>query len=145
MKNSKMTAETPVPNRTRELVTKSPGATKLRLLETRICRTYRFESAHRLPFVPDGHKCKRMHGHNYRVDVVMRGKLDYRGFIRDFAEIDELVLPLIKEIDHRVLNEIDGLSNPTAENIAAWFFERIEGCEKVRVYENDDCWAETTL
>jgi 6-pyruvoyltetrahydropterin/6-carboxytetrahydropterin synthase len=117
------------------------GATKL--LETRIARTYRFESAHYLPLVPDGHKCKRLHGHNYRVDIVLRGELDSRGFVKDFAEIDELVRPLIKEIDHRVLNEIDGLSNPTAENIAAWFFERIEGCEKVRVYENDDCWAET--
>jgi len=111
-------------------------------LENRISRTYHFESAHHLPLVPDGHKCKRMHGHNYRVDIVMQGELDSRGFIKDFAEIDDQVLPLIRKVDHRVLNDIEGLENPTAETIAAWFFQRIPACEKVRVYENDDCWAE---
>ena len=113
-------------------------------LGSRIGRTYRFESAHYLPLVPDGHKCKNMHGHNYRVDIVLRGELDSRGFVKDFAEIDAEILPLIKKIDHRVLNDIEGLENPTAEIIAAWFFERIPGCEKVRVYETDNCWAETT-
>jgi 6-pyruvoyltetrahydropterin/6-carboxytetrahydropterin synthase len=51
-------------------------------------------------------------------------------------------MPLIRRIDHRVLNDIEGLENPTAEVIAAWFLDRVEGCESVRVYENDDCWAE---
>ena len=61
----------------------------------------------------------------------------------DFAEMDAvLIMPLIKEVDHRLLNEIAGLENPTAEIIANWFFQRIRGCESVRVYENDDCWAE---
>jgi 6-pyruvoyltetrahydropterin/6-carboxytetrahydropterin synthase len=83
-----------------------------------------------------------MHGHNYRVDVVMRGALDGRGFVKDFAEIDAEIVPLISKLDHRVLNEIQGLDNPTAEIIAAWLFHRISGCERVRVYENDDCWAE---
>jgi 6-pyruvoyltetrahydropterin/6-carboxytetrahydropterin synthase len=122
----------------------SPGSSgRATKLEHRISRTYHFESAH-LPLVPDGHKCKNMHGHNYRVDVVMRGELDLRGFIKDFAEIDEQILPLISKVDHHVLNNIEGLENPTVENIAAWFFERVTGCEKVRVYENDDCWAETS-
>src|SRR5262249_57278839 len=85
-----------------------------------------------------------MHGHNYRIDIVMQGELDRRGFIKDFAEIDEQVLPLIRKVDHRVLNDIEGLQNPTAETIAAWFLQRIPGCEKVRVYENDNCWAETS-
>ena len=53
-------------------------------------------------------------------------------------------VPLIKQVDHRVLNKVEGLENPTAENIAAWFLQRIKGCELVRVYENDDCWAEVT-
>ena len=97
-----------------------------------------------MPFVPDGHKCKNMHGHNYRVDIVAGGALDSRGFIRDFAEIDADVAPLIKKIDHRVLNDIEGLENPTAEIIAAWFFRRVTGCESVRVYETDDCWAEVS-
>lgn len=110
--------------------------------KTRVGRTYRFESAHHLPLLPDGHKCKRMHGHNYRVDIVVGGALDSRGFIRDFAEIDADVVPLIEKIDHRVLNDVEGLENPTAEVIAAWFFHRVAGCESVRVYETDDCWAE---
>src|SRR5262249_8683413 len=113
-------------------------------MQTRIGRTYRFESAHHLPLVPDGHKCKNMHGHNYRVDIVMRGALDSRGFVKDFAEIDADVLPLIKKIDHRVLNDVEGLENPTAEIIAAWFFHSFAFCESVRVYETDDCWAEVS-
>jgi 6-pyruvoyltetrahydropterin/6-carboxytetrahydropterin synthase len=112
--------------------------------QTKICRTYRFESAHYLPFVPEGHKCKNLHGHNYRVDIVIRGPLDQRGFVKDFAEIDAEIMPLVKRLDHKLLNEIEGLENPTAEIIAAWFFQRVQGCEIVRVYENDDCWAEVT-
>jgi 6-pyruvoyltetrahydropterin/6-carboxytetrahydropterin synthase len=115
------------------------------VLGIRICRTYRFESAHHLPLLPEGHKCKNLHGHNYRVDVVVCGPLDQRGFVRDFAELDADIMPLIKEIDHRLLNEIDGLENPTAEVIATWLYHRIRGCESVRVYENDDCWAEVGL
>lgn len=133
-------------NTTREFVLGSvpSGSFNHSATKNRISRTYRFESAHHLPFVPDGHKCKNMHGHTYRVDIVMHGELDSRGFIKDFAEIDDQVLPLVRKIDHRVLNDIEGLENPTAENIAAWFFKRIPACEKVRVYENDDCWAETS-
>jgi 6-pyruvoyltetrahydropterin/6-carboxytetrahydropterin synthase len=111
-------------------------------LQTRIARTYRFEAAHHLPLLPAGHKCKNMHGHNYRVEIVVQGSVDARGFVKDFAEIDAEVHPLIKKIDHRVLNDVEGLENPTAELIAAWFFERVEGCERVRVFENDNSWAE---
>jgi 6-pyruvoyltetrahydropterin/6-carboxytetrahydropterin synthase len=115
-----------------------PGA----VATTRIGRTYRFEAAHRLPHLPDGHKCRNLHGHTYRVCIVMQGRLDGRGFVKDFAEIDADVCPLIELVDHRVLNDVEGLENPTAEVIAAWFLERIADCESVRVYENDDCWAE---
>lgn len=114
-------------------------------LITRIGRTYRFESAHHLPLLPDGHKCKNVHGHNYRVEVVISGALDARGFVMDFAEIDAEILPLIRKVDHRLLNDVEGLENPTAEIIATWFLQRITGCESVRVYENDDCWAEVKI
>ncbi|HWE21575.1 MAG TPA: 6-carboxytetrahydropterin synthase [Hyphomicrobiaceae bacterium] len=110
--------------------------------QARIGRTYRFEAAHHLPLLADGHKCRTMHGHSYRVDVVVGGGLDARGLVMDFAEIDAEVLPLIARIDHRVLNDVEGLENPTAELIAAWLLERVAACESVRVYENDDCWAE---
>jgi len=118
------------------------GPQRLAAVTTRIGRTYRFESAHHLPHLPEGHKCRNLHGHNYRVDVVVRGTLDGRGFVRDFAEIDAELAPLIKIVDHRLLNEVPGLENPTAEIIAAWFYERITECESVRVYENHECWAE---
>jgi 6-pyruvoyltetrahydropterin/6-carboxytetrahydropterin synthase len=119
-------------------------AQRSRTLTTRIGRTYRFESAHFLPGLPDGHKCRNLHGHNYRMEVVLRGALDERGFVKDFAEIDAELAPLLKMVDHRLLNDVAGLENPTAETIAAWFFERIAECESVRIYENDECWAEVT-
>ena len=112
------------------------------LMQTRIGRTYRFESAHHLPLLPDGHRCKNVHGHNYRIEVVVRGNLDRRGFVKDFAELDAEILPLVAKVDHRLLNDIEGLENPTAELIAAWFYARISGCESVKVFENDDCWAQ---
>jgi 6-pyruvoyltetrahydropterin/6-carboxytetrahydropterin synthase len=110
--------------------------------QTRIARTYRFEAAHLLPLVPEGHRCRNLHGHNYRVTIVLRGSLDARGFVRDFAEIDSVVEPLLRQLDHRLLNDLAGLENPTAEIIAAWFLNRIPDCERVCVYENDDSWAE---
>jgi 6-pyruvoyltetrahydropterin/6-carboxytetrahydropterin synthase len=79
------------------------------------------------------------------MEVVLSGALDTRGFVMDFAEIDTEIMPLIKKVDHRLLNEVEGLENPTAEIIAAWFFQRIKGCESVRIYENDDCWAEVKV
>jgi 6-pyruvoyltetrahydropterin/6-carboxytetrahydropterin synthase len=113
--------------------------------QTRIGRTYRFEAAHHLPLVPEGHRCRNLHGHNYRVTITVRGALDARGFVRDFAEIDVLMDPLLRQVDHRLLNEVKGLENPTAEIIANWFLQRIKGCQSVRVYENDDCWAEVSV
>lgn len=107
-----------------------------------IGRSYRFESAHFLPKVPDGHRCKNLHGHNYRVEIVLKGPVDSRGFVMDFAEVDAEVLPLIAQLDHKLLNEVPGLDNPTAEIIARWFLERLDAAFRVRVWENDDCWAE---
>jgi 6-pyruvoyltetrahydropterin/6-carboxytetrahydropterin synthase len=99
----------------------TPDTSCCQKLETRIGRTYRFESAHHLPLLPEGHKCKNLHGHNYRIDVAVCGTLDARGFVKDFAEIDAEIMPLVRKLDHRLLNEVEGLENPTAEVIAAWF------------------------
>ena len=112
------------------------------ILSTRIGRTYRFESAHFLPKVPEGHRCRNLHGHNYRVEVVYCGQLDSRGFVADFAEIDADIAPLLKLVDHRLLNDVPGLENPSAELIARWFLDRLPLAHLIRVYENDDCWAE---
>jgi 6-pyruvoyltetrahydropterin/6-carboxytetrahydropterin synthase len=95
-------------------------------MRTRLERTFRFEAAHFLPRVPPGHKCSRMHGHSYQLDVVIEGTIDPElGWLIDFAEIDEKVSPLVKKLDHHVLNEIDGLANPTSELLAVWLWERL--------------------
>lgn len=113
-----------------------------------VSRRYHFEAAHYLPYVRPGHKCARMHGHNYEIVVsCMRRDVDSVGFVIDFWDLDKVVQPLVDEIDHRTLNEMPGLSNPTAEYIAKYFCERIQnimqGTEvSVVCYETKDCWAE---
>lgn len=109
-----------------------------------IARQYRFESAHRLPKLPPTHKCSNLHGHNYRIVVYAEGELDERGFVMDFAELDAIVDPLVRQVDHRTLNDVPGLENPTAELIAAWFLARVPAARRVRVYETDDCYAESS-
>lgn len=92
----------------------------------RIFKTFRFESAHRLPHVPEGHKCGRLHGHSYAVDVHVEGPVGERtGWIVDFAEIEAAWRPLDDALDHRLLNEVEGLQNPTSENLARWIWTRL--------------------
>jgi 6-pyruvoyltetrahydropterin/6-carboxytetrahydropterin synthase len=96
------------------------------VMRTRLERSYRFEAAHFLPKVPPGHKCARMHGHSYLVEVAIEGDVDpERGWVMDFAEIDEHVTPLVRQLDHQVLNEIDGLANPTSELLAVWLWGKL--------------------
>lgn len=113
-------------------------------------RRYHFECAHFLPYVPEEHRCRRMHGHNYELLVRARHEqgVDARGFVLDFGELDMIVLPLIQQIDHRCLNDIPGLHNPTAELIGMWFLDRLQAeieppvhIETVVVYETKDCAA----
>jgi 6-pyruvoyltetrahydropterin/6-carboxytetrahydropterin synthase len=93
---------------------------------TEIEKTFGFESAHRLPHVPEGHKCARLHGHSFRVTLRVRGPVDARtGWICDFADLDAAWRPLHALLDHRFLNEVEGLGNPTSELIAAWIAERL--------------------
>lgn len=95
-------------------------------MRTRLERTYRFEAAHFLPKVPPGHKCARMHGHSYVIEIAIEGEIDpERGWVMDFAEIDEHVTPLVKQLDHQVLNEIEGLANATSELLAVWFWQKL--------------------
>lgn len=91
-----------------------------------IGRVYKFNSGHYLPNVPDGHKCKRQHGHNYRMEVVVSGIPTDVGFLIDFWDLDAIVGHYVKKVDHFNLNDITGLSNPTAEHIAGWFHERLD-------------------
>jgi len=92
-----------------------------------IFREFGFEAAHRLPNVPEGHKCARLHGHSFRVAVHVRGDVDPRlGWVMDFAEIKAACKPLIARLDHYYLNEIEGLENPTSEVLARWIWARLK-------------------
>jgi 6-pyruvoyltetrahydropterin/6-carboxytetrahydropterin synthase len=117
-------------------------------MTTTIGNRYELIAGHWLPNVADNHKCKRPHGHNYEIEVVLSGPIQETGFILDFFDLDRIVLPLIDYCDHRMLNDIEGLENPTAEFIAYWFRERIASalsqnviCESVQVWETKNCWA----
>lgn len=93
-----------------------------------LVKEFTFEAAHRLPEVPEGHKCARLHGHSFRCEVVVRGEVDKRlGWFIDYAEITEAFEPLRRQLDHYYLNEIEGLENPTSELLARWIWERLEG------------------
>ena len=92
-----------------------------------IFKTFYFDSAHFLPNVPEDHKCRQMHGHTYKLIIYISGSNDnHEGWIVDFAELKNRINPVIELVDHKVLNEIKGLENPTCENIAKWLWENIK-------------------
>jgi 6-pyruvoyltetrahydropterin/6-carboxytetrahydropterin synthase len=91
-----------------------------------IVHEFGFEAAHRLPNVPEGHKCRRMHGHSFRAEVRVRGPVDPKlGWAVDFADVKAAVEPVREALDHRTLNDIAGLENPTSEILAKWIWDRV--------------------
>lgn len=117
-----------------------------------VFKEFSIEAAHRLPNVPQGHKCARLHGHSFRVEVHVQGAVDEEaGWVVDFADIKKAFRPLFKQLDHHYLNEIEGLSNPTSENLAKWLWTRLrpelpllskvvvrETCNAGCVYQGED-------
>jgi 6-pyruvoyltetrahydropterin/6-carboxytetrahydropterin synthase len=90
-------------------------------------KTFQFEAAHLLPRLPETHKCRRLHGHSFQTEIVVAGEADPDfGWLIDYADISEAFRPLWEQLDHRYLNEIPGLENPTSENIAVWIWERLK-------------------
>jgi 6-pyruvoyltetrahydropterin/6-carboxytetrahydropterin synthase len=92
----------------------------------KILRPYHYDSAHRLPNVPDGHKCGRLHGHTYSLTVIVEGPVDDdSGWVMDFVDVDPPVEALIKLLDHHYLNDVEGLENPTVERQIEWLWEQL--------------------
>jgi len=92
-----------------------------------LTKLFHFEAAHTLPNVPPDHQCARMHGHSYKLEISVTGPVDpVSGWLMDHAEISRLVKPLVAELDHRYLNDIPGLENPTFEQLAVWLWGRLK-------------------
>jgi 6-pyruvoyltetrahydropterin/6-carboxytetrahydropterin synthase len=111
-------------------------------MQAELVRTFRFAAAHALPNVPDEHKCGKLHGHSYRLDVHIVGKVDeHAGWVMDFARIKDVVEPLLNRLDHANLNEIPGLENSTSELLAKWLWDKIgpdlPGLSQIVVWESE--------
>lgn len=120
-------------------------------MNVRLVHEFRFEAAHRLPRVPAGHKCSRLHGHSFRVELAIEGPVDPdTGWVMDFGELHQLWAPLHELLDHHFLNEVPGLENPTSEVLCRFIWQRIkphlspltrvtvfETCESRCEYEGD--------
>ncbi|MBS0226436.1 MAG: 6-carboxytetrahydropterin synthase QueD [Proteobacteria bacterium] len=92
-----------------------------------IFKVFTLEAAHRLPNVPEGHKCARLHGHSFRVELRVRGEPGTEtGWVMDFADIKAAFRPLYDQLDHHYLNDIPGLENPTSERLAIWIWDRLK-------------------
>ncbi len=113
----------------------------------KICQAFTFEAAHRLPKVPATHRCHNMHGHSYRVELTLSGAVNAEtGFVIDFFDIEAVFAPVLNQLDHHCLNDLVGLENPTAENIAVWIWNKIAPSLptlfSIKVFETPHCWAE---
>ena len=117
-------------------------------LITEISKEFTFEAAHRLPNVPPGHKCARVHGHSYRVEITLRGPVHPTyGWVVDFSELTAAWQPFHAQLDHQLLNDVPGLENPTSELLAAWLMERVKvpGTQVTKVRVAETCTSSCTV
>lgn len=95
-------------------------------MRVRLVKQFDFEAAHFLPTFPEGHKCRRMHGHSFRVEVIVEGDVDpAQGYLVDYGVLKQAIAPVKSRLDHYLLNEIEGLENPTSEVIAQWIWAEL--------------------
>lgn len=116
-------------------------------MRVRLVHEFRFEAAHRLPKVPPGHKCARLHGHSFKVELAIAGPVNEEtGWFIDFGDLYTAWQPLYDILDHNYLNEIEGLENPTSEILAKWIWDRmkekIPSIARVTIYETCDARCE---
>ncbi len=90
-------------------------------------KSFQFEAAHLLPHLPKEHKCRRLHGHSFTVEIVVAGECDPKlGWLMDYADISKAFKPVWEKLDHFYLNEIPGLENPTSEVLAVWIWQKLK-------------------
>jgi 6-pyruvoyltetrahydropterin/6-carboxytetrahydropterin synthase len=110
------------------------------LMEMEIYKEFTFEAAHRLPNVPEGHKCANLHGHSYVVKITVDAPVDPKtGWVQDFSDLGDAFAPFRAQLDHQYLNDVPGLLNPTCEVLAEWLFwklkEKLQWLSEVEVKE----------
>ncbi len=116
-------------------------------MQVRLVKEFRFEAAHLLPKVPEGHKCARLHGHSFKIDVAIAGPVDEKtGWFIDYDVVERAWRPLYDVLDHHYLNEVPGLENPTSEHLARWVWQKLSpalpGLVRVTVHETCDARCE---
>ena len=116
-------------------------------MHVRLVHEFRFEAAHLLPKVPPTHKCRRLHGHSFKVELAVSGMVNPEtGWFLDFGELHKIWEPIHETLDHHYLNEVAGLENPTSENLAKWVWDRLKpqlpSLEQVTIFETCDARCE---
>ena len=108
------------------LISNAHFTVSLQPMKVRLTKDFMFEAAQTLPCAPEGHKCRQMHGHSFKVEITVEGEVDKAtGWFYDHARISQSMKPLVDLLDHGYLNEVPGLENPTIENMAHWFWQKL--------------------
>lgn len=111
-----------------------------------LAKRFTFDAAHCLPKLPTGHKCANLHGHTYVVELRFYGPVDERGFVMDYEKIDEAWQPIHADLDHKYLNDVPGLEQPSTEVLAHWMWRRLGGTwpslNMIHIEESSSTWCE---